>query len=130
VVIDHAQLTIGRGATRYEQLTDASGRFKGLAVKHDCICVVLSQLNRQAATVGDPGAHHLRESGALEQDADVVILVRWPWKADPTADVHKYVFTVCKNRNRPIRQWQVEAVFHPSRQTIESPATLERQEAF
>jgi putative DNA primase/helicase len=35
IVVDHAQLTIAKGATRYEQLTNASGRFKELAVRHN-----------------------------------------------------------------------------------------------
>lgn len=121
IIIDHAQLTIGKGTTRYEQLTDASGRFKGMAVKHDCVCLVLSQLNREAAKHDEQAAHHLRESGALEQDADVVILVKWPWKINPEGtDPKRYIFTICKNRNRPIIQWQVEAMFNPGRQTIEA----------
>jgi KaiC/GvpD/RAD55 family RecA-like ATPase len=121
IVIDHAQLTIGKGTSRYEQLTYASGCFKGLAVKHDCVCLVLSQLNREAAKGGEQALHHLKETGALEQDADVVCLVKWPWKSDPNCDPKHYLFTVHKNRNRPIVQWQVEATFNPARQTIDAP---------
>ena len=117
VVIDHAQLTEGKGATRYEQLTNASARFKDIATKHNCVCVVPSQLNRQAAQ-GEAGAHHLRESGALEQDADVILLARWPWKQDPDEEISRYVIRICKNRNRAILDWEVECDFLPSRQTI------------
>lgn len=119
IVIDHAQLTVGKGINRYEQLSDASARFKDLAVKHNCVCLVLSQLNRQAAA-GDAGAHHLRESGALEQDADVIIMVRWPWKADPESEpAKKYTFRILKNRNRAIVRWEVAANFIAARQMIE-----------
>jgi len=100
-------------------LSDASARFKDLAVKHNCVCLVLSQLNRQAAA-GDAGAHHLRESGALEQDADVIIMVRWPWKADPESEpAKKYTFRILKNRNRAIVRWEVAANFIAARQMIE-----------
>ena len=121
IVIDHAQLTIGKGNSRYEQLTDASGRFKQLAVKHNCVALVLSQLNRDAAKSGELESHHIKESGALEQDADVVILVKWPWKSDPARckDPAAYKFKITKNRNRPIVSWNVDATFNPSRQTIQ-----------
>jgi putative DNA primase/helicase len=129
IVIDHAQLTQAEGKSRYEILTNASGRFKQLAVAHNCPVLVPSQLNREAAHTADAQAHHLKESGALEQDADVVILVRWPWKADPDKerDPKRYLFKIVKNRNRPIVAWEVVAQFNPARQTIEAeiPATPE-----
>ena len=120
VVIDHAQLTDGKGGTRYEQITNASGRFKALAVKHECACMVLSQLNRKASYGEAPTEQNLKESGALEQDADVVILVRWPWKSDPdnTQNPGKYIMSVKKNRNRPIVHWEVEGKFEPAHQRI------------
>ena len=120
IVVDHAQLVQGRGSNRYEAMTDVSARCKGLAIKHDCPLVLLSQLSREAAKSGVAEAHHLRETGALEQDADVVILVRWPWKVDPEhEEPHRYELKVAKNRNRPIVNWNVEARFNPARQTIE-----------
>jgi putative DNA primase/helicase len=121
LIIDHAQLTEAKGRSRYESLTEASAQFKQLAVKYNCPVVVPSQLNREAAHE-EAQAHHLKESGALEQDADVVILVRWPWKADPAknTDAKRYVFKIVKNRNRPIVSWEVEARFNPARQTIEA----------
>lgn len=122
IVIDHAQLTTeAKAKGRYETVTETSGRFKQLAMKHNCPILVPSQLNREAAK-GEAQAHHLRESGALEQDADVIVLVNWPWKADPKAnpDASRYVFKIVKNRNRPIVAWEVEARFCPARQTIET----------
>ena len=122
VVIDHAQLTIGKGSSRYEQITNASGRFKELAVRYDCIALIPSQLNREAAK-GDAAAHHLRESGALEQDADVIILARWPHRIDKSEPMQKYIFTVEKNRNRGIHATEIECKFSPARQTIKGLAT-------
>ena len=132
IVIDHAQLTEGKGNSRYEILTGASGRFKALAVRHNCPVLVPSQLNREAARGDDAQAHHLKESGALEQDADVVILIRWPWKVDPDneSDPKKYIFKIAKNRNRPIVRWQVEARFDPARQTIDAGSHPKRHSEF
>jgi len=118
LVIDHAQLTYGKGSTRYEQITYASGRFKEMAVKHNCVALVLSQLSREAAR-GDVESHHLKESGALEQDADCIAVVRWPWKAAPDKEEpERYEIKVLKNRNRPITEWLVRTTFNPARQTI------------
>lgn len=128
IVIDHAQLTDGTGGTRYEQLTNASGRFKALAVKHECAVVVLSQLNREAAKTGEYHAHNIKETGAFEQDADVIVFVQWPWKAEQKGDAHKYVFKIDKNRNRPIIKYTVEAVFRPAEQRIEEPPTQAYEE--
>jgi replicative DNA helicase len=100
-------------------MCDVSARCKALAVEHDCPLILLSQLNREAAKTGVAKSHHLKESGSFEQDADVVIFVRWPWKADPEREQpHRYVFKITKNRNRPIVNWNVEAVINPARQTI------------
>ena len=120
IVVDHAQLVQGRGSNRYEQMTNVSAACKGLAIKHDCPLILVSQLSREAARSGVAEAHHLRETGALEQDADVVILVRWPWKVDPEhEEPHRYELKVAKNRNRPIINWNVECRFNPARQRIE-----------
>jgi len=117
-------LTEAKGRSRYEMLTEASARFKQLAVKYNCPVLVPSQLNREAAKGDDAGAHSLKESGALEQDADVIVLVRWPWKANPDGETNpkQYILKIVKNRNRPIVAWEVEAEFNPARQTIEAPS--------
>jgi hypothetical protein len=64
----------------------------------------------------------------------VVILVRWPWKADPDneLDAAKYIFKIVKNRNRPIVQYEVQARFNPARQTIDdgTPPASERHPEF
>ena len=78
VVIDYVQLMPGtldrRGATRNEEITDISRRMKGLADEVDVPVLLLSQLNRANEQRSDPRPKlsDLRESGALEQDADLV----------------------------------------------------------
>lgn len=78
VVIDYVQLMAGsldrRGANRNEELTDISRKLKVLADEIAAPIIVLSQLNRAAEGRSDPRPKlsDLRESGALEQDADIV----------------------------------------------------------
>lgn len=78
VVIDYVQLMPGsldrRGASRNDEITDISRRLKTLADELAVPILLLSQLNRGAEGRLDPRPKlsDLRESGALEQDADLV----------------------------------------------------------
>ena len=65
---------------RYEEMTDISADFKALAKLLGIPIVVLCQLNRENASTADkrPQLQHLRDSGAIEQDADGVILLHRP----------------------------------------------------
>lgn len=64
-------------APRQEQVAKIARRLKGLARELKVPVLCLAQLNRQAETTKDnkPRLSHLRESGAIEQDADVVLFV-------------------------------------------------------
>lgn len=76
VVIDYVQLMPGtierRGVTRNDEITDISRRLKILAGELNVCIILLSQLKRSD---GVPKMSDLRESGALEQDADIVGLL-------------------------------------------------------
>ena len=63
--------------SRYEEMTDISKALKGLAKRLDIPLLVLCQLNRENASRSDkrPKLSDLRDTGALEQDADCVILL-------------------------------------------------------
>jgi replicative DNA helicase len=80
LIIDYLQLMkpVGgnRNTTRENDVAMISGGIKGLAKELGIPIVVLAQLNRQAEQTGQrPKLSHLRESGAIEQDADVVALL-------------------------------------------------------
>ncbi len=79
VIIDYLQLiTIeGKKETRQEAIANVSRRLKLLARELKIPVIVLAQLNRQVEARADqrPKPSDLRESGALEQDADVVMLL-------------------------------------------------------
>ncbi|MFV2069282.1 MAG: DnaB-like helicase C-terminal domain-containing protein, partial [Pirellulales bacterium] len=79
VVIDYLQLIEPDNSSdpRQEQVAKIARRLKGLARELDVPVLCLAQLNRQAEVSKDnkPRLSHLRESGAIEQDADVVVFV-------------------------------------------------------
>lgn len=79
VVVDYVQLTSGtdKKATRERQVAEVTSGLKALAKELDCPVIALSQLNRERAGRKDerPVITDLRDSGAVEADADVVIFV-------------------------------------------------------
>lgn len=81
IVVDYIGLMAGelpgRDPNRTSQITDLSRKLKRIAVELGVPILVLSQLNRGSTMRADPKPKmsDLRESGALEQDADVVLLL-------------------------------------------------------
>jgi replicative DNA helicase len=78
VAIDYLQLLEVSGGSREgreREIARASRQMKRLAMDLQLPVIVGSQLNRNAEKSGKPSLHDLRESGAIEQDADIVILL-------------------------------------------------------
>lgn len=79
IVVDYLQLMSyeGRAESRQQEITAISRFLKQLAREMDCPVIVLSQLSRAPEMRSDrrPILSDLRESGAIEQDADVVIFL-------------------------------------------------------
>ena len=86
---------------RYEQVTAISREIKTMARTLDVPVIVLAQLNRESSSNKDnrPKISHLRDSGAIEQDADIVLLIHRPSEYDNQADKSKAEIIVAKNRN-------------------------------
>ena len=79
IVIDYLQLMSLQGKTdnRQQEISTISRNLKLLAREMDCACIVLSQLSRAPEQRQDhrPILSDLRESGSIEQDADIVIFL-------------------------------------------------------
>lgn len=73
----------GRNYNREQQVAKMSRGFKLMAKEFNIPVVVLAQLNRESEKTNDkkPKTHHLRESGAIEQDADLVVFLHRDWKS-------------------------------------------------
>lgn len=77
-VVDYLQLMespIGRNELRERQVATMSRGLKRLAMELQIPILLGSQLNRESEKRGRPSLADLRESGAIEQDADIVILI-------------------------------------------------------
>jgi len=110
VVIDYIQLMQGRGRfeNRTLELASISRSMKGLAKELNVPIVVLSQLSRAPESRSDhrPQLSDLRESGALEQDADVVVFIyredMYQDKSQPQTDAQGTAeLIIAKQRNGP-----------------------------
>lgn len=105
VVIDYMQLMStprGDRRPRHEVVAEQSRQLKILAGELDCPVIALSQLNRQSEGRGDgrPNLADLRESGAIEQDADVVLLLHVPQEGG-IPDEGRLEVAIAKNRHGP-----------------------------
>ncbi len=77
IMIDYLQLMQGKGESRQVEVSNISRGLKALAREMDCPVIALSQLSRAPDQRTDhrPMLSDLRESGAIEQDADVVMFL-------------------------------------------------------
>ena len=104
IVIDYLQLMTaggGRNENRQTEIATISRSIKGIARELKVPVIALSQLNREADKddMGVPKLSHLRESGAIEQDADVVLMLSRPPREEGRENVIH--LNVAKQRNGP-----------------------------
>jgi replicative DNA helicase len=109
VIVDYLQLmsSRGRAENRQVEVSDMSRSLKILARELQCPVIALSQLSRKLEDRADkrPVMSDLRESGSLEQDADVVLFLFRPEQYGEVANDKKSEaeIIVGKNRNGPTR---------------------------
>jgi len=119
-VVDYAQFLSAPGKDRYEQVTNVSKIMKRVASDTGVVLLLLCQLSRkiEERKIFVPITSDLRESGQIEQDADVIMFVAWPWKIDNSKDKSLYQFFISKNRNRELTSGFVECAIDAQRQML------------
>ena len=134
VVIDYLQLMRGRSGqeNRQQEISEISRSLKALAKELHVPVVALSQLSRavEARAHRDfrPQLSDLRESGALEQDADLILFLyrQKVYKEDVPPEEEKIAEVIIgKQRNGPIGT--IKVVFLPEYARFENAADLHRQ---
>ena len=107
LVVDYLQLMEGRGRTdnRVQEVSEISRSLKGLARELNIPIIALSQLSRgiESRTDQKPKLSDLRESGSIEQDADVVLFIYREDKTKADSENKNIAeIMVAKHRNGPI----------------------------
>jgi replicative DNA helicase len=126
IVIDYLQLmTSGkRVENRQQEVSEFSRQLKLLAKELNVPVIAISQLNRSPEQRSDkkPMLSDLRESGSIEQDADVVILLHRDDLYDQQNRSGEADLIVAKHRNGPTRTITVSAQLHFARFTDMAPS--------
>ncbi|MFA7002112.1 MAG: DnaB-like helicase C-terminal domain-containing protein, partial [Candidatus Omnitrophota bacterium] len=107
IVIDYMQLMqgVGRADSRQQEISEISRSLKALARELRVPVIAVSQLSRavESRTGNRPQLSDLRESGAIEQDADLVVFLFREEYYNPTEENrNKAEAIIAKQRNGPI----------------------------
>ncbi|HNW45492.1 MAG TPA: replicative DNA helicase, partial [Elusimicrobiales bacterium] len=133
IIIDYLQLIRGAGRTenRQQEVSEISRLLKDLARSMEVPVMALSQLNRRSEDKGRDGNRpqlsDLRDSGSIEQDADVVALIHresYYKREDPTLE-NQALLIIAKQRNGPVGD--VEMAFFREYTKFENPTLASMQ---
>ena len=110
IIVDYIQLiqATGKSESRQQEVSDISRKLKAMARELDVPLIALSQLSRTVESRQDkrPMLSDLRESGALEQDADIVMFIYredyYKKEEERNEEREDVELIIAKHRNGPI----------------------------
>lgn len=105
IMIDYLQLMSGSGESRQQEVSEISRNIKAIAKEMECPVIALSQLSRAPEQRADhrPMLSDLRESGSIEQDADLAMfLYRDEYYNKETEEKNVAECIIAKQRNGPV----------------------------
>jgi len=138
LVIDYLQLlrseSVQAKDNRQNEVAEISRGIKALAKELNIPIIILAQLNRKSEEgKQEPALHNLRESGAIEQDADVVLLLHRPDENKDSEegqasgggykDIIPYKLIIAKQRNGPTDK--LDILFHAPYTRFDDPVRHE-----
>ena len=134
LIIDYLQLLHSESAqakeNRQNEVAEISRGIKALAKDLSIPIIVLAQLNRRAEEgKTEPALHNLRESGAIEQDADMVLMLHRKEEEDGAAPsaTRDYSLIIAKQRSGPTGK--IDVRFNPAFTRFEDPVRHESRAA-
>ena len=114
IIVDYLQLmsasNVSKAGSREQEIAEISRTLKSLAREMNVPVIALSQLNRAVETREDrkPVLADLRESGSIEQDADVVMLLSRVYDRETkTEDRNRIIVNVAKQRNGSVGEQEL-----------------------
>lgn len=103
IIIDHLQeAKSALYKNQKEIIEEYLKKLRIMAIRDNIALIIASQINRasqEEKTGAEPQLHQLKSSGFIEEGADIIILLHWPWAYTKQGDKNKYVLNVAKNRN-------------------------------
>jgi archaellum biogenesis ATPase FlaH len=130
VCVDYLQLLKNAKKSRYEIVTESSVVLRQCCSENKVLMFALAQIGRglESRESFIPNMSDLKESGQIEQDADVVLFLVWPHKIQSSESVDDYWLYVAKNRSRETKRYTIQMRFEASRQRIVSAGSADAAE--
>lgn len=101
LIIDHINEIMSGNRDRRQQIDDYIINLRAMAIRDGFAAILGAQINRagQNDVNREPQLHQLKESGKLEESADLALLLYWPHKDNEKTPSNLYKINIAKNRN-------------------------------